>query len=53
VTFRALGSCKGVNGGVRHDSQWSGVARIHGSPVKAKAAASDSKSAERGTVSGA
>jgi hypothetical protein len=53
VIFEALSSYKGVNGGVRHGSYWSRMVRIHGSQVKAGAAASASKLAERGTVSGA
>jgi hypothetical protein len=42
-----------VNGGVRRGSHWSGVARMHGSPVKAEAAVSASKPTERGAVSDA
>jgi hypothetical protein len=53
VIFRALNSCKGVNEGVRRGSHWSGVAWIHGSPVKVGAVAAASKLAERGVVSGA
>jgi hypothetical protein len=53
VILEALSSYKGVNGGVRRGSYWSGMVRIHGSQVKVGAAASASKLAERGTVSGA
>jgi hypothetical protein len=53
VIFRALDSCKGVNGGVRRGSHWSGVARSHGSSVMAGATESASKLTKRGAVSGA